>query len=682
MKRMVKVRRLFAGPVAAIAVMVALAGLQAASDTLPGGSAISVQILSPANGAVVPEGPVAVSGTASVGEGVPVPNTLLVYVIDLSGSTVNPVAGTLCGNQNADGEVNRIIDCEIAAAKALNNAAVAAGTVFEIGAVGFGGVGIPNGTPQSAFALDLSPASGVQTLIEPDADANTNAQRDLDEVLFRVFDQGLIQIFTGASVGASTNYYHAVLRAVEIANASSAPNKIVVFLSDGFSQAGGPAGQPVSFALATVPDGITFHSFAIGNDAACTPPAGVSHRGTLQEIADATGGTCTDLANPEDIVGVLPAVIGSTLTGVSVSVDGGAPGNAPTTPLTPVTGPASTTWEFTTGALAPGSREICATAGGTDGGGDGSVTECITVHVNAAPIVTAGGGAGAEGSPIPVAAAITDDGTPSVSWSYTAGAGVDPGATCTFADPSAATTTIQCTDDGSFTVTATVNDGINPAVEASASVAVSNADPAVAITSPAAGANFAVGAPVALATVTGDPGANDTVACTINWGDGNTEAGCGGTHAYAAGTYTIVVTASDGDGGTHTATVTIQVNAAPTCGGVSASPGALWPPNNKFVLVTLSGGSDPDGDAITLAVTGVTQDEAASAGGDASLAGGNQVNLRASRLGSGDGRIYEVAYTITDAHGATCSGTTTVGVPHDSSGGAAVDSVVRFPSIP
>lgn len=679
MKATKRVRRLRSSPVVVGALVMALAGLlTAASDSLPGGSSISVQITSPANGAVVPEGPVAVSGLASVGEGLPVANTLLIYVLDLSGSTTGAVSGGACGSQNVDGAPNQILDCEIAAAKALNDAAISLGTVFEIGVVGFGGHTSGAGDLDDAFALDLSPAAGKQHLIQPDANANADPRHDLEEALFFLRPSGQIGVFQPANVGGFTNYWAGVKAAVAVANESTAQNKIVVFLSDGISNTGGPGGVPVSNALVGV-TGITFHTFAISNLVACTPTA--SNRGTLQQIANATGGTCTELENPADIVSVLPEVIGSNLTGVSVAVDGaGSP--AITTPATPLPGPTNAAWEFTTGALTPGAHEICATASGSDGGGDGSVSECITVNVNAAPSVTAAGGTGAEGSPIAVAAAITDDGTPSVSWSYAAGAGVDPGATCAFADPSAAMTAIQCTDDGLFTVTATVSDGINPAVEASAPVAVSNANPAVDITSPAAGSAFAVGAPVALATVTGDPGANDTVACSINWGDGNTEAGCGGTHAYAAGTYTITVTATDGDGGTATDTVTIQVNAAPTCGGVTASPGALWPPNNKFVLVTLTGGSDPDGDAITLAVTGVSQDEPASAGGDASLAGGNKVNLRATRLGSGDGRVYEIAYTITDTHGASCSGTTAAGVPHDSSGGPAIDSGVRFPSIP
>lgn len=681
MKRIDKVRRLVAGPAAAAAMVAALVGILAATaGSLPGGSAISVQITAPPDGAVVPEGPVALAGSASVGEGLPVANTLLVYVLDLSGSTSGSVSGTVCGSQNSDGISNQIIDCEIAAAKALNAAAVNAGTVLEIAAVGFGGHTIGTGSLNDAYVLDLSPVGGIQNRIAPDADAIPNGQRDLDEALFRVDSVGVIDLFTAADVGGYTNYWAAVHRAVQVANASSATNKIVVFLSDGVSNTGGPAGESVLDALDGV-TGITFHTFAISNLVACSPSG--TNKGTLKQIATATGGTCTELDDPQDAVEVLPQVIGSSLTGVTVSVDGGAASPAGTAAALPLTGPANTDWGFITGPLAAGTHQLCATATGSDGGGNGTVSECVTVQVDGAPTVTVTGGSGVEGSPTGVSATVTDNGSPSIVWTYAPGAGVDPGASCTFANPNAAATTIQCTDDGSFTVTATVNDGINPAVSASAPVIVANASPTIAIASPAAGATFAVGAPVGLVTTTGDPGTNDVVGCSINWGDGNTTAACGAAHAYASGgAFTITVTATDDDGGTATASVTIQVNHAPSCGGVTASPGALWPANNKLVRVTLSGGSDPDGDAISIAVTGVTQDEPASAGGDAVLAGGNLVDLRASRLGSGNGRVYEVAYTITDAHGATCSASTIVGVPHDSSGAPAVDSVVRFPSIP
>jgi hypothetical protein len=39
--------------------------------------------------------------------------------------------------------------------------------------------------------------------------------------------------------------------------------------------------------------------------------------------------------------------------------------------------------------------------------------------------------------------------------------------------------------------------------------------------------------------------------------------------------------------------------------------------------------------------------------------------LRSWRDPHGDGRVYTVTFTVTDSHGAPCTGTTTVTVPHD-----------------
>jgi hypothetical protein len=114
-------------------------------------------------------------------------------------------------------------------------------------------------------------------------------------------------------------------------------------------------------------------------------------------------------------------------------------------------------------------------------------------------------------------------------------------------------------------------------------------------------------------------------------------------------------------------------NAAPDCSGVEPSERRLWSPNHKFHKVWLRGASDADGDALTLEVTGVTQDEPVRSkargdkGPDArSVAGhANAVELRAERDAKGDGRAYRIAFTVRDGAGGECSGTALAGVPHD-----------------
>ena len=148
-----------------------------------------------------------------------------------------------------------------------------------------------------------------------------------------------------------------------------------------------------------------------------------------------------------------------------------------------------------------------------------------------------------------------------------AGADVDPGATCSFApSDSVADPTISCTDDGSYTLAISVDDGVNPPVLDTTTLTLSNANPDVDIADPADGSTHGVGETVALSAPFTDAGANDTSTCSIDWGDGTVEPGvidfglCTGSHAYASeGDYTVTVTATDDDGGGDSASVTITV---------------------------------------------------------------------------------------------------------------------------
>jgi dipeptidyl aminopeptidase/acylaminoacyl peptidase len=104
-------------------------------------------------------------------------------------------------------------------------------------------------------------------------------------------------------------------------------------------------------------------------------------------------------------------------------------------------------------------------------------------------------------------------------------------------------------------------------------------------------------------------------------------------------------------------------NRPPDCSGVTSTPNLLWPPDRRFRTVELAGASDPDGDEVTLEITGVTQDEPVGGGRDAYGLGDNLARLRAERDPRGDGRAYRIAFTVTDAEGAQCEGTANVSVP-------------------
>lgn len=103
----------------------------------------------------------------------------------------------------------------------------------------------------------------------------------------------------------------------------------------------------------------------------------------------------------------------------------------------------------------------------------------------------------------------------------------------------------------------------------------------------------------------------------------------------------------------------------PICSGAAPSVGALWPPNGKFTSLAVDGVVDTQGLSVGVTVTGVRQDEAVGKSApDAFLGDGNAVRLRAERDGSGDGRVYHVAFSAANQYGLTCTGTVKVSVPH------------------
>jgi hypothetical protein len=480
--------------VASVAVLTFAAAAAATSGSLPGGTNISVDVVSPADGATVNGPAVPVSGTASVGQGAPVANTALIYVLDVSGSTDQ--AGGCGGDQNGDGSASFILDCEIAAARATNQSAITTGTVLDVGVVAFG---------DSAVTGDVGPAAGDQSLTGPATDANSAGGPDVEEVLASAFSDvgggnGGLGQFTLKNAGQFTNFEAAVASATSLAVSSTAGTRIVAFLSDGVASAGGSVAEEVAAAAAA---GVRFETFAIGGGSSCSN-TGTAGQGSLDDIANGTGGTCTPVTDLDELPDIVPGVIDSQLTEVALSLDQTLNGssdspfvaltNAEIAPDLPQAGPVSVDWAHTFPGLAPGDYEVCARATGSDGGGTGLVVECSTFHVNAPP----------------------------------------------------------------------------------------------------------------------------------------------------------------------------------DCTGLVASPSTLWPPNHKLRLVSVTGGSDPEGDTITTTVTGVTQDEPVDGLGDGDTSpdavlgpASNQVRLRAERSGTGDGRVYRIAVTVTDEFGLSCSSTVRVGVPHD-----------------
>jgi PKD repeat protein len=591
---------------------------------LPGGTPITVSITAPADNATLPAAPFDVTGTASVGVGAPVANTTLIYVVDVSGSTATGT-GTpgRCPRQNVyDTTADTTLDCELLAVRDLNAAAIATGTVAKIGFVAFAGTGTDTlANITSAAALDLSPLGGVSTLTAPDANEFTPTPgmtqvfpvaTNLDWVVqsaylaastgptpvgwpSRAGGNDGFTLFGPHDVGLQTNYFAALTALRTLLASSTTSNNVVAFLSDGSPNLT-VQGQPLSAVLSTLPSALKIYTFAIGSSATCGSSS-PSLNGSLAQISTHFGTTCQVLPNPADAADIVPAVITSQLTSVGLTVDGVPQTGVTTSPSLPQTGPGSVSFTESLNLPArPAPYAICATASGKDGAGNGdSDPSCINVTIQAPPTVTLDGGpAGVgpvpEGTSAPLAGTVT--GATSTSWTVSGGTGH-----CTFADATAVPTSVTCDDNGSYTVTLTASDGVNPPVSVSEPLEVTNVDPVPTLTvSP--GTIPLHGTALAHTTIV-DPGTNDTETCSNHWGDGTPDTlGCDDSHVYdTAGTYTVTTTATDDDGGTGTSTALLVVNGPPTASVLDANG------NEGSAIPLFATATDPEHDPLHYAWT-------------------------------------------------------------------------------
>ena len=108
--------------------------------------------------------------------------------------------------------------------------------------------------------------------------------------------------------------------------------------------------------------------------------------------------------------------------------------------------------------------------------------------------------------------------------------------------------------------------------------------------------------------------------------------------------------------------LSILPNQPPDCRTVTASPNRLWPPTTS--MRTVRGERShaiPTATRSAMTITGVTQDEPVESffgleiTPDAQLgAHPGEVRLRAERDWPGNGRVYRISFSVTDAHDAGC----------------------------
>lgn len=183
-------------------------------------------------------------------------------------------------------------------------------------------------------------------------------------------------------------------------------------------------------------------------------------------------------------------------------------------------------------------------------------------------------------------------------------------------------------------------------------------------------------------------GTYDSVSHTVTWNIGTLSAGAAQQCVQLV--VNVDTTATPGSTVSNSATIDsdetppttvnedteVCPNRPPDVSEAYPSIDCLWPPNNKFVDITIGGVTDPDGDDVTITIANITSDEPSAsikgAGGakhapdaDPDCIGTATARLRAERSGNGNGRVYEITFVASDGMGGESEGCVIVCVPHD-----------------
>lgn len=218
------------------------------------------------------------------------------------------------------------------------------------------------------------------------------------------------------------------------------------------------------------------------------------------------------------------------------------------------------------------------------------------------------------------------------------------------------------------------NNGLDPLRNTAANVMVRDALPAgttfVSKTTPAGwvctSPSVGVGGTVECSKATMAPGEVAGFAIAVNVACAVTD----GTAIRNTATVNAAATVDPDPANNTSSWTTIVSNPAPVISGVVATPDELWPPNHKFVDVTVDYAVSDNCGTVTTSLS-VTSNEPISGTGEDDLAPDwivldqHHVRLRAERADYGSGRIYAITITATNSEGGTSTSTVTVFVPHD-----------------
>ena len=167
-----------------------------------------------------------------------------------------------------------------------------------------------------------------------------------------------------------------------------------------------------------------------------------------------------------------------------------------------------------------------------------------------------------------------------------------------------------------------------------------------------------------------DDGQLQPLTYTWTW-TGGSEAGVSPTVILPLGTTTVTLTVYDGElSDTDTVDITV-VDTTPPEIDLNLLTDTLWPPNHKMVKVAEISATDICDEAPLFTVD-ITSNESINGPSDGNTnpdwewdAETGELYLRAERSGKGDGRVYTITVTATDASENSAAETAQVTVPHD-----------------
>lgn len=327
----------------------------AVDGTLPGGTGISVTITNPASELTI-EVPTAsdtanvpIEGVASVGGEGGSQNTSVLFILDTSGSMASG-AGVDCTGDGIDD--NRQV-CQGAAV--ANAIASFDDPALPVGFVGIGSYASFGTVHDLDFGTD-----GAQLLVAPGLDGDANGTADP------------IEVATSLPASGGTSFNAGLDQALVLLGESTTAANRVIFVSDGEASANIAAYEGAFDAFGAT----RIDTFAVTTGSGCAPDS-TSGLTAIAELT--TGGTCTELEDISDLAVAFEEIVATELIDLTATLDGDAATDVFTVGLP---GPVSDhpfQWEAQN--LSVGTHEVCVTARGSDGSGEGTVTDCRTIHV-------------------------------------------------------------------------------------------------------------------------------------------------------------------------------------------------------------------------------------------------------------------------------------------------------------